>query len=331
MLVSWNTTNECNLACRHCYRDAGARREEELDTAEALTLIDGIRAAGFRIMIFSGGEPLLREDIVELVRYAKSRGLVPVFGSNGTLLTGELAHRLADAGTAAFGISLDSPHAAEHDDFRGVPGAFQGAVDGMRVCREAGIPFQVHTTAMNWNADQITELTDWAVAAGARAHHVFFLVPTGRGLAIEDQVLPPERYERLLRRLMAKSTEVPIEIKPTCAPQFVRIARQMGVTTRFDRGCLAGLSYCIISPVGQVQACAYLDLPAGDVRKTPFEQIWRESPLFAALRTKTYGGRCGTCSFAGVCGGCRARAYYLTGDYLGGDEWCLYRQGSGRG
>ena len=328
MLVSWNTTNECNLACRHCYRDAGVKREEELDTADGLALIDGIAAAGFRIMIFSGGEPLLREDIVTLVRHARSRGLLPVFGSNGTLLTGELARRLKEAGAAAVGISLDSPHRQEHDAFRGMPGAWQGAVDGMRACREAGLPFQVHTTAMRWNADQITELTDWALAAGAKAHHVFFLVPTGRGLSMENESLPPDRYERLLRQLMEQSTKVPIEIKPTCAPQFVRIARQMGIATRFGRGCLAGLSYCIISPVGVVQACAYLDVPAGGLREQPFERIWRESPLFAALRTKAYGGRCAACSFNDLCGGCRARAYYLTGDYMGGDEWCLYGQGS---
>ncbi|HUW63109.1 MAG TPA: putative heme d1 biosynthesis radical SAM protein NirJ2 [Spirochaetia bacterium] len=328
MLVSWNTTNECNLTCRHCYRDAGVKKAEELSTAEGLALIDEIARAGFKIMIFSGGEPLLREDILQLVQHAKSRGLIPVFGSNGTLLTGDLARRLKEAGAAAIGISLDSPRAGAHDDFRGMPGAWQGAVDGMMACREAGLPFQVHTTAMRWNAGEITELTDWAQNNGAKAHHVFFLVPIGRGLAIEDESLPPDRYEQLLRQLMAKSSQVPIEIKPTCAPQFVRIARQMGVETRFGRGCLAGLSYCIISPVGDVQACAYLDVAAGNVRRSPFSQIWRESPLLQALRTKVYGGRCGTCSFGDLCGGCRARAHYLTGDYLGGDEWCLYRQGT---
>jgi putative heme d1 biosynthesis radical SAM protein NirJ2 len=330
LLISWNTTNECNLTCRHCYRDAGVRREEELDTAEGLALIDEIAGAGFKIMIFSGGEPLLRSDITDLTRHAKSRGLIPVFGSNGTLLTGDLARRLKEAGAAAMGISLDSPGREAHDDFRGMPGAWQGAVDGMRACREAGLPFQVHSTAMRWNADDITKLTGWALDAGAKAHHVFFLVPTGRGLDIEDESLPPGRYERLLRELMEKSREVPIEIKPTCAPQFVRIARQMGVETRFGRGCLAGLSYCIISPVGEVQACAYLDVPAGNVRRTPFGQIWRESPVLQSLRTKAYGGRCGACSFRDLCGGCRARAQYLNGDYLGPDDWCLYREGGNK-
>lgn len=328
MLVSWNTTNECNSTCRHCYRDAGVRREEELNTAEGMSLIDEIAGAGFKIMIFSGGEPLLRKDILDLVAHAKQRGLIPVFGTNGTLITGEMARRLKEAGAQAMGISLDSIDAHAHDDFRGVPGAWQGAVDGMAACREAGLPFQVHTTAMRWNSGEITALTDWAKEHGAKAHHVFFLVPTGRGLNMEDEILPPDHYERLLRQLMEKSLSAAIEIKPTCAPQFMRIASQMGVKTRFGRGCLAGLSYCIISPVGDVQACAYLNMSAGNVRKTTFGQIWRESPLLQALRKKEYGGRCGNCDYGDVCGGCRARAHFLTGDYLGGDESCLYRQGT---
>lgn len=325
MIVSWNTTNACNLACRHCYRDAGARAEEELTTDEGLRLIDEIAAAGFKIMIFSGGEPLMREDIHSLIKHAAKVGLRPVMGTNGTLIDREEAARLKDSGVAAVGISLDSVDPARHDLFRGVEGAWQRAVDGMAACREAGLSFQVHTTVVDWNYDEIEQITDFAVDAGAVAHHVFFLVPTGRGADMEAESLRAGRYERLLERIMEKQKQVSIELKPTCAPQFMRIARQMGVNTRFSRGCLAGTAYCIISPVGNVQPCAYLDISAGNVRERPFHEIWRDNPVFNRLRTLDYQGGCGVCQYRKICGGCRARAMYYHGDFMAEEPWCLYR------
>ncbi|MCL6638533.1 MAG: putative heme d1 biosynthesis radical SAM protein NirJ2 [Firmicutes bacterium] len=325
MLVSWNTTNSCNLYCKHCYRDAGIKASEELNTGEGLRLIDEIAAAGFKIMIFSGGEPLLRPDIYDLTARAKEKGLRPVFGTNGTLITGEVARRLKEAGAAAVGISLDSIDPFRHNEFRSSPGAWEGAVDGMRACKEAGLPFQIHTTVMEWNAPEVEKLTEFAVETGAAAHHIFFLVPTGRAVDIETESLRAEQYEDLLQRIMRKQGEVPIELKPTCAPQFMRIARQMGIRTRFTKGCLAGTAYCIISPKGIVQPCAYLDLPAGDVRVTPFGEIWRGAEVFKTLRTGRYRGGCGGCEYSKVCGGCRARAYFYHGDYMAEEPWCIYR------
>ncbi|MGB9802433.1 putative heme d1 biosynthesis radical SAM protein NirJ2 [Desulfofundulus sp.] len=326
MLVSWNTTNACNLTCRHCYRDAGARMEEELNTSEAANLISEIARAGFKIMIFSGGEPLLRPDIYELVEYAARKGLRPVFGTNGTLITGSVAEKLKQAGALAMGISLDSTEPEQHDRFRGVQGAWQAAVEGMEACRKAGLPFQIHTTVVEWNYEQVEALTDLAVHMGAVAHHVFFLVPTGRAANMEEESLRAEQYERLLHRLMKKQKEVPIEVKPTCAPQFMRIAAQMGLKLRFQKGCLAGTGYCIISPRGDIQPCAYLNIPAGNVRETPFSLIWQHSTIFKRLRTGDYGGACGSCNYRNLCGGCRARAYLYYGDYMAEDPWCLYRR-----
>lgn len=326
MLVSWNTTNACNLYCRHCYRDAGVKAEEELNTEEGLALIDQIAMAGFKIMIFSGGEPLLRDDIYTLVTHARDKGLRPVFGTNGTLITGEVAQKLKKAGAMAMGISLDSTDPELHDKFRGSQGAWQAAVDGMKACREAGLPFQLHTTVVDWNYDQVEDLTDFAVQAGAVGHHVFFLVPTGRGANIEEESLRARRYESLLQRIMEKQKYVNIELKPTCAPQFMRIARQMGVNTRFSKGCLAGTAYCIISPVGIVQPCAYLDIPVGNIRETPFSEIWLHNPVFNRLRSLEYSGGCGKCQFKNICGGCRARAQYYHGDYMAEEPWCLYRE-----
>lgn len=331
MIVSWNTTNACNMYCDHCYRDAGCKAEEELSTAEAKTLLEQIARAGFKIMIFSGGEPLMRPDIVELVAYAASLGLRSVFGTNGTLITLEMAQKLKAAGAMGMGISLDSMDREKHNKFRKFPGAWEGAVQGMRNCRAAGLPFQIHTTVMEWNNHELEALTDFAVAEGAVAHHFFFLVPTGRAKTIEAESLRAEAYEDTLTRIMKKQQEVDIELKPTCAPQFLRIAAQMGMKTRFRRGCLAGMAYCIISPRGKVQPCAYLNMELGDVRQTPFDEIWKNSEVLNKLRTLEYSGGCGSCEYKRACGGCRARAaYYHEGDYMAEEPWCLYHGRKGQ-
>lgn len=323
-IVSWNTTNACNLYCAHCYRGSGEEAAGELTTAEGMTLIEDIARAGFQIMIFSGGEPLLRPDIFDLIHHAREVGLRPVLGTNGTLLTLETARALKDAGLMAAGISLDSLDAAAHDRLRGQQGAWQAAVNGMQHCRAVGLPFQIHTTVMDWNADEICAITDFAVESGARGHHIFFLVPTGRGEDIEGQALERHAYENVLTRIMSKAKNVSIEVKPTCAPQFIRVADQVGHKQRFAKGCLAGTSYCIISPRGDVQPCAYLDLPLGNVRDLPFDRIWAENETLARLRTRDYSGSCGDCHYSDRCGGCRARAaYYHEGDIMSADPLCI--------
>ncbi|WP_297963512.1 putative heme d1 biosynthesis radical SAM protein NirJ2 [uncultured Anaerovibrio sp.] len=325
MIVSWNVTNACNMFCDHCYREAGCKAEEELSTSEAKTLLEQIAKAGFKIMIFSGGEPLTRPDILELVSYATSLGLRSVFGTNGTLITLEMARKLKEAGAMGMGISLDSMDKKKHNEFRKFEGAWEGAVQGMRNCRAVGLPFQIHTTVMDWNNHELEAITDFAVAEGAVAHHFFFLVPTGRAKTIEAESLRAEQYEETLTRIMKKQTEVDIELKPTCAPQFMRIAAQMGIKTRFRRGCLAGTAYCIISPRGKVQPCAYLNMELGDVREMPFDEIWRNNEVLNTLRTLEYKDGCGECEFKRACGGCRARAaFYNDGDYMAEEPWCLY-------
>lgn len=325
MILSWNVTNGCNMYCEHCYRDAGAKASDELSTVEGKKLIEEIARVGFKIMVFSGGEPLMRPDIYELVAYAREQGLRPVFGSNGTLITLEVAKRLKKAGAMAMGISLDSVDPVKHNRFRAFPQAWEGALHGMRNCREAGLPFQVHTTVVDWNYDELEQITDLAIELGAMAHHFFFLVPTGRAVNIEQESLRAEQYESVLRRIMEKQQQVDIELKPTCAPQFMRIAKQMGMNLRFTKGCLAGTSYCIISPKGDVQPCAYLNMPVGNVRQTPFDEIWRNNEIFHSLRQDTLKGGCGSCGYNKICGGCRARAYfYNEGDYLAEEPWCLY-------
>ncbi|MCG0277850.1 MAG: putative heme d1 biosynthesis radical SAM protein NirJ2 [Thermanaeromonas sp.] len=327
MLISWNTTNQCNLYCDHCYRDSGAKLEEELSYAEAKELINGAARAGFRLFIFSGGEPLMRPDLLELVAYASSQGLRAVLGSNGTLLTPELARELKRAGAAAVGISLDSCDPTKHDRLRRREGAWEKAVAGMEACRSAGLPFQVHTTVFDWNREELTKITDLALSLGARAHHFFFLVPTGRAANLEEDAFRAAQYEETIRSILAKQQEVPIELKPTCAPQFIRLAQEMGLKLPYSRGCLAGIAYCLVGPRGDVQPCAYLNLKAGNVREVPFDRLWRESEVFAVLRSQNYTGVCGRCRFRTICGGCRARAYSFSGDYMAEDPWCRYSLG----
>ncbi|MEG0682846.1 MAG: putative heme d1 biosynthesis radical SAM protein NirJ2 [Raoultibacter sp.] len=321
------TTNQCNLKCKHCYQDAEHAQEHELSTDEARRMIDEIARAGFKIMIFSGGEPLMRPDIYDLVAHAASRGLRPVFGTNGTLLTEEVAQRLKACGAAAMGISVDSLDAAKHDEFRGLEHAFDLTRAGIENCKRVGLPFQLHTTVVDWNRDEVCAITDFAQSIGAVAHYVFFLIPVGRGKYIEETSLQVKENEALLRQIMAKQAEVSIDVKPTCAPQFTRVAKQMDTPTRFSRGCLAGLTYCVIGSEGIVRPCAYMTEEAGDVRQQPFDEIWRESPVFKTLRTQDYQGACGTCDYKEGCGGCRARAaYYHDGDILAQDDYCAHGQ-----
>jgi len=320
------------MFCDHCYRDAGDKISEELSTAEARKMIQEIKKAGFKIMIFSGGEPVMRSDIYDLGRYATELGLRVVLGTNGTLITREVAGRLKESGFMAAGVSLDSLNPEKNNAFRKLDDAFNLTVQGMKNLREAGLPFQIHTTVMDWNVKELEAITDFAVEIGAMAHHIFFLVPTGRGVNIEEEALRVVKYEKTISRLLEKQREVDIEIKPTCAPQFMRTADKKGIPMRFSRGCLAGISYCIISPRGDVQPCAYLNIPLGNVCEKPFDEIWRESRVLQELRTMEYKGKCGVCDYKTKCGGCRARAYYYSnGDYMAEDSWCLYQpQGVGK-
>ncbi|MGB9792473.1 MAG: radical SAM protein [Thermacetogeniaceae bacterium] len=323
MLISWNTTNACNLKCPHCYREAGVRSPQELTESEGRKLLEGIKRAGFRVVVFSGGEPLLRPDIFDLISYARSLGLRPVCGTNGTLLTPQVVSKLCDVGVAAVGISLDSICPEKHDRFRGVEGAWKATIEGMENCRAAGLPFQIHTTVFNWNYEEIEELTELAVEKGAKGHHVFFFVPAGRGREGLETV-SPEQIEDLLVRLLKRRQSLSIEIKPTCAPQFLRIARQLRIELPYQRGCLAGISYCIVGPEGDVYPCPYMGLKVANVRQTPFDEIWKNNEVFLRLREQEYRGYCGVCDYRHRCGGCRARAFEENGDYLGEDPSCLY-------
>lgn len=327
MILSWNTTKRCNLYCKHCYRDSDEHpQENELTLEEGMKLIDGIQATGiFKILILSGGEPLLREDLEDLVSYAKSKGLIPVLGTNGTLLNLERAKSLKASGLAAVGVSLDSVRAVSHDGFRQTPGAFKQAIEGIKNAKAVGLRVQINPTLTRDNVGELEQLVQMSVELGAGAMHPFFLVEAGRGKCITENALSDQEYFDALNEILKLQTQYDIELKPTCAPQFMSLAKQLDMPMRFTRGCLAGISYCCILPDGVVHVCPYLPIVAGDVREKSFDLIWKNSEVFKALReASNYEGNCGNCSDQSICGGCRARAFYKNGHYLAEDPMSRY-------
>ncbi|MGQ9919747.1 MAG: heme b synthase [Desulfobacca sp.] len=341
-LLAWETTRRCNLACAHCRAAAGkGPYEGELTTAEGKALLKDIATLGQVVIILTGGEPLLREDIFELAAFGTSLGHRMVMAVNGTLLTPEIARRLREVGIQRLSISLDGATAASHDRLRQVAGAFEGALQGIQVLKDAGLPFQINTTVIAANRQELPVISALAEELGAAAHHVFVLVPTGRGEEIKDQLLSTAEYDATLRWLLARQKEGKIHIKPTCAPQFYRLWRQEAAATgekitpathgmeAMTKGCLGGQGFAFVSYAGIVQPCGYLELAAGDLRQAPFSRIWVESDLLRQLRdVDAYHGKCRRCEYRRVCGGCRARAYALTGDVLGDEPICSYEPGA---
>ena len=327
VILAWELTRACNLDCLHCRASATPDRDPaELSTFQGRRLLSDLAGLGTRMVILSGGEALMRPDALELARYGAQTGLRMTLATNGALVTPELAREIRASGVVRVSVSLDGVTSEVHDRIRGRPGAFDLAVSGIENLIRAGVEVQVNTTVAAMNVHQMEAFPALIASLKAVAWHVFFLVPTGRGADIEKEALRVAEYEKTIARLMNKQRDVPIEIKPTCAPQFIRVADKKGIPLRFSRGCLAGISYCIINPRGDVQPCAYLDMPLGNVRETPFDEIWRNNPIFSTLRTLEYEGKCGVCNYKGSCGGCRARAYYYSGgNYMAEDQWCLYK------
>jgi AdoMet-dependent heme synthase len=337
-LLAWETTRRCNLACLHCRAAAGSGPYPgELTTAEGLKLLDDLATMGQIVVILTGGEPLLREDIFDLAAYGTRLGHRMVMAVNGTLLTTAVAYRLKEAGIQRLSISIDGATAASHDRLRAVPGAYDGALTGIAACNEAGLPFQINTTVTRANRAELPAIHELALRLGAAAHHVFVLVPTGRGELIRDELVSPVEYEETLGWLLERQREGKLFIKPTCAPQYYRLWRQDAhargekITPAthgmeaMTKGCLGGQGFAFVSYRGEVQPCGYLELVAGNIRETPFPEIWANSELFRQLRrVDDYRGKCHACQYRKVCGGCRARAYAASGDVLGEDPICPY-------
>jgi len=320
-IISWNITLRCPLKCAHCYVDAGeCEAEQTLSTEEALDVIDQIRACGKPVVVLSGGEPLLRNDIYDIAAYGTSRGLRMVMGTSGFLIDREAASRLREAGIRAVAVSLDSGDRKVHDAFRGVSGVWDRAVQAVRHCRDEGIGVQINMSVMHPGMKEIEGVIRRGTSLGVRDYQLFFPVPTGRAWGMDP--MGPREYEDLIRQVLTRFRDDDLQIRPTCAPQFRRIAKDLGISNpAWGRGCIAGISYCRIYANGDITPCPYLPVKAGNIRSTPFSEIWERSPVFAALRdSNRLTGRCGRCSFRRECGGCRARAYRHGGSAPFG--WC---------
>jgi radical SAM protein with 4Fe4S-binding SPASM domain len=343
LVVSWNLTRKCNLKCPHCYINATTQElKNELTTEESKNLIDQICEVSRPLLILSGGEPLLRSDIYELIRYGVSKGLKMGLGSNGSLIDAAAAKRLKMAGIETVSISLDSHIPEQHDEFRGVRNSWEKAIGAIKALQENGVLVQINTTLTQQNYNQIDDIMSLAENLGVENFHLFFLVPTGRGVKMTD--ISPAKYENMIKTTFSRIAKHKLNVRPSCAPQFMRIAKDMGLDmSRWIRGCLAGLYYCRVYPNGDITPCPYLPIKLGNIRKKSFKEIWFNSDMFKTLRDfNALKGKCGICEHRAICGGCRARAYGLSsdfidycgdmhepselkGDYLTEDPWCVYQ------
>jgi radical SAM protein with 4Fe4S-binding SPASM domain len=367
-VVSWNLTYRCNLACEHCYLDAGGAPQvgsenfadrSELGTEECFRVIDDIAAfAPECVTILTGGEPLLRRDILEIVQRASERGLWVVVGTNGVRITENVASRLAAAGARGLSLSLDALDPDRHDRFRNVRGAWRNTVEGAEILARVGLPFIVQTTAGAHNLGELDAIADFAHdRLAAKVWNLYFLVPTGRGQFVSD--ITPAQYDEVLDSLyrIQRKYDRRMLVNAKCAPHYIKTVLEKGLPQGPENahlrqgyggqaesgpgpspirtysggagGCPAGTHYMGIRPNGDVTPCPYLPVFAGTLRNSSLADLWTSSELFASIRRRTsLGGRCGECEMNGHCGGCRARAYGMTGDLMAEDPLCTHTPGT---
>lgn len=327
----WEVTAACNLRCKQCHAAAGTRHPEELTTAEGKTLLDQMAdIPEFRMLAFGGGEPLVRPDIFELVQYACDLGFEVSIATNGTLLTREAAQRFKDIGVVNMAIGLNAYDKEVHEAITQVPGSFERTVEAIHHTAQLGLNLQINTTVMNENRGAISGLLDFATDVGTDIVLLYHLMPEGRGE--KDMELSLREYESTVKLIADKQRNSSAIIEPVCYPQYwAYLARQNGHDTwtkklgnAFFKGCVAGSGLCYIKPNGDVWPCPFVPISGGNVRHTTLPKIWYESELFNSLRDRdNLKGRCRSCSYREVCGGCRGRAYAHCGDYLESDPVCF--------
>ncbi len=320
--VVWAVTKRCNLNCKHC--SISEEPEGELTTDEGFGIIEAAAKLGHVKFAFTGGEPLLRPDIYELIEYASGFDMQVVMATNGTLITEEVAKKLRAAGLERAAISIDGLGQA-HDHFRGVDGAFSAALRGLEACRKAGLKVQLFSMVTNYNYSELPGIIRFADMMGLWRIYLIYLIAVGRGKEISDACLSPEENMKFFDFVLEKQLGVKVWLKPICNPQYWAYLRSTGLVDGEEpqfRGCTAGISRFHIFPNGDVTPCAYLPVRAGNVREAGLLDIVEESEVFRALRARELKGRCGRCKYREICGGCRSRAYALSGDYLAEDPVC---------
>jgi heme b synthase len=339
--IAWEITRRCNLKCVHCRSSSQleAKGHPDFSFAEAKRVLDDIASFASPVVVLSGGEPLLRPDLFDIAAYGSAKGLRMCLATNGTLVNQEICEKIKAAPIRMVSLSLDGASAEVHDDFRCQPGAFAGTINAARLFRENSIPFLINSSFTRRNQAEIPRIYALAKELGATAWYMFMIVPTGRGEEIMDELIAPEDYEKLLEwHYEMEKGEKDLLVRPTCAPNYYRVvlqkAREQGddfqrrslqFSTGGAKGCLAGQLISLIDVDGNVLPCSYFPLAAGNIREKSFKEIWQRSELFHDLRNfKAYKGRCGSCEYVNVCGGCRARAYAVSGDYMAEEPYCTY-------
>jgi len=340
--IAWEITRRCNLRCVHC-RSASEmemKGHPDFSTEEAYRVLDDIVSYAQPVVVLSGGEPLTRKDVFEIAQYGTNKGLRMCLATNGTLVTDDICEKIKQSGIRIVSLSLDGADAAVHDDFRSEKGAFAGTMNAAKLFKKHGIEFIINSSFTKRNQEQIPLVYKLAKELGATAWYMFMIVPTGRGEEIMNELISKEDYDKILdwHYDMEKEEDL-LLVRPTCAPHYYRVTlqrakedgekfkkRTLKFSTGGSKGCLAGQLICLIDVDGNVLPCSYFNLPAGNVREKSFKEIWEGSELFKDLRDfKKYKGRCGACEYINVCGGCRARAYSVYGDYLEEEPFCSYK------
>lgn len=340
--IAMEVTRRCNLRCVHCRSSSESEIvRQPFSTAHGEGLLDQIAEYGDPVVVLTGGEPLLRDDLFDLIQHGSDRGLRMCLATNGSLLTTETVRAMRASGVRMVSLSLDGADAAAHDDFRQQEGSFEATLRAAVLLREGGQPFLVNSSFSRHNESQAPAVKRLAKEIGAVAWYMFLIVPTGRAQELLDELVSRERYEELLQwHYDAEREESECEeamlMRPTCAPHYYRIWHQRAsaegrtherqsllFSTGGGKGCIAGQRIALIDVDGDVRPCSYFPLSAGNVREQPLKEIWEHAPLLLALRDpERLRGACGACRYKHVCGGCRARAYHLEGDYLAADPMC---------
>ena len=339
--IAWEITRRCNLRCIHCRSSSENVVLEHPDPSEeeCFRIIDDLTSYAKPVLVLTGGEPLLRNDLFKIAEYGSSKGMRVCIATNGTLVNEEICKKIKNSDIKMVSLSLDGPNEEVHDNFRQQKGAFQGIINAAKLFKKYGIPFLINSSFTKRNQHTIAEVYKLAKQLGATAWYMFMIVPTGRGEELLNELISYEDYERILHwHYDMEKNEKDILVRPTCAPQYYRVIFERSIkdgekfekrTLKFStggaKGCVAGQLICLINVDGEVMPCSYFPLPAGDIKKQSFKDIWENSKLFKDLRSfSLYKGRCGVCEYVNVCGGCRARAYCIKDDYMEEDPYCKY-------
>ncbi len=352
-LLFWESTIRCNLTCAHCRRiESDEQAHTDMSTAQAKDLISQLAQLGTNqpmmpVLVFSGGEPLCRKDLFELISQAKSLGITPALATNGTLIDSAIAEKIRSSGVARVSVSLDGATAEVHDRLRQLEGSFEKALEGISYLRDKQVPFQINITLTKYNAHQLENVYELAKSLGAIAVHIFMLVPVGCGISLaETDMLSPEQYEQKMVEISKLDGRGELQMKVTCGPHYERVIRQEGLHKSrvkeakgadavpgrgghghggASKGCLAGLGVLFVGHQGDVFPCGYLPVNCGNVLKDKLSDIWNNNENLARMRdTDELEGKCGVCGYRNVCGGCRGRAYGATGNYMAEEPFCAY-------